>query len=272
MMPLAPQLSVPHIGQISASPITRNNMKASKPKLSFSIDSIVGKRKLYDTEQSDQSATAVNNLNEQAGLLAKTIKRHLSESIDLSDRRSNSSPNSAGNRSPDISQQQQQHQHHQQTSLPHHHHHNHHHRQSVSPLSNGSMNQSTMGGNVSPIRSPSPLSLVTTNGQSPNHLPPNNHNNSNNTTIPGQFLNRPPLTLPSLGSQSSGAGQMPQVAPLGHPNHPMMVAAAAAAAAASSAHQFPPMPSDYQQAAAFYPWFLRANPFAGRFPGKTRSS
>ena len=242
MMPLAPQLTVPHIGQISASPTIRSNMKASKPKLSFSIDSIVGKRKAFESENGE------TNLNETE-LLAKSIKRHLSENIDLaSDRRSNGSPNSAGHRSPDPLNN----------------------RQSVSPLSTGSLsatpnaicNQTT--GNISPLRSPSPLSLVA-----------NTHSPNGNlmAAMPGQFLNRPGLGLPASHSAlpnmpQPAAGQMPQVAPLGHPNHPMMVAAAAAAAAASSAHQFPPMPSDYQQAAAFYPWFLRANPFAGRFPGK----
>ena len=272
-MPLAPQLSVPHIGQISASPTIRSTMKASKPKLSFSIDSIVGKRKAFESEGNGDT-----NLSDTE-LLAKSIKRHLSEGADLaSDRRSNGSPSSAGHRSPDAmlhSQMMQQH------------------RQSVSPLSNGSHcatpnkahhqlqqqlqhQQQQPGGSVSPLRSPSPLSLVTNthspNGGSANPL-------VNGGMQAGPFLSRPGLggvlsssshpALPSM-SQTSSAGQMPQVAPLGHPNHPMMVAAAAAAAAASSAaHPFPPMPSDYQQAAAFYPWFLRANPFAGRFPGKS---
>lgn len=248
-MPLAPQLSVPHIGQISASPITRDNMKASKPKLSFSIDSIVGKRKTFESDSALQSS----NVN-QTELLAKSIKRHLSENMDLStDRRSNGSPVSTGARSPDTC----------------------HLRDSISPLSTGSLsvtpnstaNQPT--GTGSPLRSPSPLSLVT-HAQSPNQ-------NTLANAVSGQFLNRqmgmPAASHPSMGNmpQPTSAGQMPQVAGLGHPNHPMMATmAAAAAAAASSAHQFPPMPSDYQQAAAFYPWFLRASPFAGRFPGKCR--
>lgn len=245
-MPLAPQLSVPHIGQISASPTIRSTMKASKPKLSFSIDSIVGKRKAFESENGDLSETE---------LLAKSIKGHLSEGADLaSDRRSNGSPSSAGHGSPDAMHSQV-----------------HQHRQSVSPLSNGShcatpnKHPHQQGGNVSPLRSPSPLSLVTNTQSNGNPL----------AGMPSQYLSRGGLGMsaahPGLASmQSQGSsGQMPQVAPLGHPNHPMMVAAAAAAAAASSAHPFPPMPSDYQQAAAFYPWFLRANPFAGRFPGKS---
>lgn len=248
MMPLAPQLSVPHIGQISvkSSPNIRNNMKASKPKLSFSIDSIVGKRKAFEYESGEGS------LNETE-LLAKSIKRHLSENNDFAnEHRSNSSPRSVGHRSPDLLL----------------------HRHSVSPLSTGSLSGTPTTtsnqplGNLSPLRSPSPLALVA-NTQSPN--------TNSLATMPGQqFLNRPALGMPVTHSTMQcnmpqpPSGQMPQVAPLGHPNHPMMVAAAAAAAAASSAHQFPPMPSDYQQAAAFYPWFLRANPFAGRFPGKCK--
>lgn len=242
-MPLAPQLSVPHIGQISASPTIRSTMKASKPKLSFSIDSIVGKRKAFESENGDLS---------ERELLAKSIKGHLSEGADLaSERRSNGSPSSAGHGSPDAIRSQV-----------------HQHRQSVSPLSNGShcatasKHHHPQGGSLSPMRSPSPLSLVT-NTQSSNGNPL--------AGMPSQYLSRGGLGMasghPSMSQGSSG--QMPQVAPLGHPNHPMMVAAAAAAAAASSAHPFPPMPSDYQQAAAFYPWFLRANPFAGRFPGKS---
>lgn len=247
MMPLAPQLSVPHIGQISASPTIRSTMKASKPKLSFSIDSIVGKRKAFESENGDGSLS-------ERELFAKSIKGHLSEGADLaSERRSNGSPSSAGHASPDVVHSQV-----------------HQHRQSLSPLSNGSQcatpnkHHHQHGDNVSPMRSPSPLSLVT-NTQSSNGNPL--------AGMPNQYLARGGVGMshPGLTSMSQGSsGQMPQVAPLGHPNHPMMVAAAAAAAAASSAHPFPPMPSDYQQAAAFYPWFLRANPFAGRFPGKSR--
>lgn len=241
MMPLAPQLSVPHIGQISTSANIRSTMKASKPKLSFSIDSIVGKRKSYETSKDEN----------EAELLEKSIKRHLSENLLASqNERKSSSPSSAGHNSPDLSQ----------------------HRQSVSPLSNGSYSVASNPAthhpcdNSSPVRNISPLSLVTNNTQSPTSLP----------NIPAQFLNRSSLGLSTSHNSISpipqpNPGQMPQVAPIGHPNHPMMVAAAAAAAAASSAHQFPSLPSDYQQAAAFYPWFLRANPFAGRFPGKCLS-
>lgn len=244
MMPLAPQLSVPHIGQISTTTNLRQTMKASKPKLSFSIDSIVGKRKAFESDDPQ------NGPNETE-LLEKSIKRHLSES--LSDRKS-SSPLSQP--SPD--------------------------RQSVSPLSNGSysVQQAAMQPetSLSPTRNLSPLSLVTNS---------NTQGSPNHTLAGASFLNRSSLAIPptSHGSLSPlshqqappppgppQGGQMPQVAPLGHPNHPMMVAAAAAAAAASSAHPFPSLPSDYQQAAAFYPWFLRANPFAGRFPGKQHLS
>lgn len=206
-------------------------MKASKPKLSFSIDSIVGKRKLCDSSASEESCAQDS-----------AVKRHLAQFTpddkSLSDAmrdRSSVSPRSASSLS------------------------NMNHRCTDSASPHGSSSHS-------------PLSLVTGNTHSPNGV----------TSLPplqaSQFFNRAGFPANSGHSSLSpipqtqiSPNQLAQNTPgLGHPaNHSMMMAAAAAAAAASSgSHPFPPMPSDYQQAAAFYPWFMRANPFAGRFPGE----
>lgn len=111
--------------------------------------------------------------------------------------------------------------------------------------------------------------------------------NKNKTASSSKISSNVQLFSPSTSTTSSSSStttmttQQPQISTIGHPNHPMMVAAAAAAAAAAHS-QLPSsatgattasspqtaLPSDYQHAAAFYPWFLRANPFAGRFPGK----
>ncbi|KAF7490274.1 hypothetical protein SSS_08186 [Sarcoptes scabiei] len=289
MMPLAPQLSVPNFGQLSTSPKLRNNeMKAFKPKLSFSIDSIVGKRKQLDLEKkllksSDRHPIddQDENFDQNEEISNKSIKiKHRSKPRDAFDdhlERSSISPSHSARdiRSPDRSS------------------------------STGSFGAiiPTNETSASPDRSLSPLSLVTNSTNDNNN---SNHNISLNKSViadtqstnpiqtMAQFLNGPNQSfnlnksnLINKTSQSNSishspssptgsqplipphqpSSQSPQVASLSHPNHPMMVAAAAAAAASSAAHQFPSIPSEYQHAAAFYPWFLRANPFAGRFPG-----
>ena len=110
------------------------------------------------------------------------------------------------------------------------------------------------------------------------------HHSSSSAMSPGRSslpVSSAASTTSSSSSTTTMTTQQPQISAIGHPNHPMMVAAAAAAAAAAHS-QLPSsatgattasspqtaLPSDYQHAAAFYPWFLRANPFAGRFPGK----
>lgn len=243
-------------------------MKTSnKPKLSFSIDSIVGKRKAFELAEDDQTIGAADRIADHLNK-SPLFKRHHG---DMS-----AEPKYLSAGSPDIDRSPAT------DSLS---------RRSISPQSNGSHYQSHHSQHqqqlepISPGQSPSPLSLVTNkNGaHSPNH-------GLTSSASANQFLaaaaaasrgmqvghmqqtSMSPTNAPTLSSSPPSGAQIPQVAPLGHPNHPIMMAAAAAAAAAAASsahhHQFSTMPTDYQQAAAFYPWFLRANPFAGRFPGK----
>ncbi|KPM04503.1 hypothetical protein QR98_0029520 [Sarcoptes scabiei] len=264
-MPLAPQLSVPNFGQLSTSPKLRNNeMKAFKPKLSFSIDSIVGKRKQLDLEKkllksSDRHPIddQDENFDQNEEISNKSIKiKHRSKPRDAFDdhlERSSISPSHSARdiRSPDRSSST--------GSFG-----------AIIPTNETSASPDRI---IADTQSTNPIQTMAQFLNGPNQSFNLNKSNLINKTSQSNSISHSPSS--PTGSQPlipphQPSSQSPQVASLSHPNHPMMVAAAAAAAASSAAHQFPSIPSEYQHAAAFYPWFLRANPFAGRFPGKLR--
>ena len=171
----------------------------SEPKLAFSIDSIVGR---------SSSRSTADCSSERERLSPRVSAHHKSRHSPVSCARSVSPPhvNRLSERSAQVSRQ-------------------------LSPSSRSAAN-------MSPMSTPSPISMANGSASSP--------------YLESGRMNQ--LTHQSHSSQQSPIGPS-QMA------HPLMMAAA---------HHMSPIPQSYHQAAfsqALYPWLLRANPFANRFHG-----
>jgi hypothetical protein len=205
MMPLAPHMLLPAVGHMTAATTTANSTtSSSKPKLTFSIDSIVG-RNTIETHKRTQDN---NKLKQVPATAQQTIEYSPISRIETT--------------SPPLLIQ----------------------RTKQNKISTA-LNQLS----PSPLSTPSPILSVPIVPKSIPYIDQNASNSHQNQQQTHHHLNHH-SSIGLIGSQPHPTSAL---------SHSLMMAAA---------HHMPPIPQEYHQAVALYPWLLRANPFVNRFPGK----